>query len=330
MSTEFLTDLMTPMAVRVAATLRIADHIDAGIDDPERLATATGADARALVRLMRFLVVRNVFEEPKPGHYALTPVSRRLRTGTPLQAWLDLEGAGARMELSYTDLLYSIRTGTAAWEHFYGKPMWEDLAGQPELDASFNQLMAQHCAWLAPSLIDGYDWSDVDHLVDVGGGDGTLLTEILCSRTGLRGTLVEQPHLESQAKERIRQAGVEDRCTYVGGSFFDPLPTADVYLLANVIHNWPDQQAAQILTRCAEAAPAPKVLIVEWAISGTNALRETEMDLRNLVLLNGEERTLPELENLGARAGLTVLDFVTLKSGLSLIVMGRDATRPAS
>jgi hypothetical protein len=330
MSTEYLTDLMTPMAVRVAATLRIADHIDAGINDPDRLAAATGADAQALVRLMRFLVIRDVFQEPEPGHYALTSVSQRLRTGTPLQAWLDLEGAGARMELSYTDLLYSVRTGTAAWEHFYGKPMWEDLAGQPELDASFNQLMAQHCTWLAPSLVDGYDWSTVEHLVDLGGGDGTLLTEILRAQTQLRGTLVEQPHLEGQAKERIRQAGVEDRCAYVGGSFFDPLPAADVYLLANVIHNWPDEQAAQILTRCTEAAPGPTVLIVEWAISGANSLRETEMDLRNLVLLNGKERTLPELETIGARAGLTVADIVTLKSGLSLIVMGRDLTRPAS
>ncbi|KAA0024163.1 methyltransferase [Antrihabitans cavernicola] len=322
MSTENLTDLMTPMAVRVAATLRIADHIEAGEDQCDRLAAITHSDPSTLARLMRFLVVRSVFDEPEPGRYALNAYSRRLRTGEQMQAWLDLEGAGARIELSYTDLLHTVRTGTAAWEHFYGKPMWEDFAERPAQDESFNRLMELHCQWLAPSLIEAYDWSNVGHIVDVGGGNGALLAEILGAQPHLKGTVFDQPHLEAQASNLIQQSGLDGRCSFAGGSFFDAVPAADVYVLANVLHNWPDAEATKILSRCVDAAPDAPILNVEWAITDGNPLRETEMDLRNLVLMNGKERTVGELEDIGHEAGVAVRKVVKLKSGLSMVIMG--------
>jgi 2,7-dihydroxy-5-methyl-1-naphthoate 7-O-methyltransferase len=122
-----LTDLATPWAVHVAATLRIADHIEAGTTRIEELAAAARADVEYLHRLMRHLVEKGVFEEPSPGVFALNEPARQLLDAGSRRG-LELDGIGGRMAHAWGSLLTAVRTGKPAYHEVFGRPFWEDLA----------------------------------------------------------------------------------------------------------------------------------------------------------------------------------------------------------
>ena len=160
----------------------------------------------------------------------------------------------------------------------------------------------------APDVAAGYDWGALGHLVDVGGGNGTLLAAILTAHPGLRGTLVDLAGPAEAGRRTLADAGVGDRCEIVARSFFEPLPAgAGAYLLSGVLHDWDDEHALEILRRCAEAAGlAGRVLVIEHGMraDAAESSMRTEMNLRMLAYVGGRERTLGELEQLAARAGL--------------------------
>ncbi|MEU5090342.1 methyltransferase [Streptomyces sp. NPDC021356] len=304
-----MASLGTPMAVRVAATLQIADHIAAGRRTAAELAEAAGAHTEALDRLLRYLAVRGVLDRDDNGHYALTPLGEPLREGhsAGIRAWFDIDGAG-RGELSFVELLHSVRTGEAAFPVRYGREYWEDLTAEPDRVASFNKLLGADVAERAPGVVTGFDWGSLGHVVDVGGGDGSLLSELLRANPGLRGTVVDLPETARTAKERFAAAGLGDRADAVAGNFFDPLPPgAGGYVLSLVLHDWDDEPAAAILRRCAEAAgPDGSVFVIETVGSGGHT-PHTGMDLRMLCVYGAKERGIAEFTALGTAAGLDVV-----------------------
>jgi len=297
--------LGTPMAVRVAATLRLADHIAAGSHTAAELAEACGADQDALDRLLRYLAVRGVFHRDETGRYTLTPLGEPLRADHPAgaRAWFDIDGMGWG-ELSFVELLHSIRTGEAAFPQRYGRPYWEDMAADPARIASFNALLGADVAARAPGIVAGFDWAGLDHIVDVGGGDGSLLVAILTAHPDLRGTVVDLAETAQAAKESFAAAGLGHRADAVTGSFFEPIqPGADAYLLSLVLHDWDDDSSTAILRRCAEAAgPTGRVLVIESIGDGEDT--HTGMDLRMLCLYGARERGVAEFTALAQRAGL--------------------------
>jgi 2,7-dihydroxy-5-methyl-1-naphthoate 7-O-methyltransferase len=306
-----LMDLVTPMALRVAATLRLADFMpDDGTGEGAvlgDLAEWAGADPEALARVLRHLVQHGVFTEPCPGQFAANQTAALLRTGCPGAVWLDLDGFGGRMDLAFTGLAHTVRTGEPAWEQVFGQPFWAYLDANPAISASFDETMAVD-AGNAP-VADGYDWTTVRHVADIGGGTGTLIAEVLRRNPRLRGTVADLPETAARARQYLAGLGLDDRCEVVGQSFFDPLPPgADAYLLNRVIHDWDDAAATAILRRCAEAAGSTgRVLVVE--AHGTergDPAAFAEMNLRMLVLAGGRERTIDDYSALAAGAGLQV------------------------
>lgn len=308
-------DLVTPMAVRAAATLRLADLMAGGVERVEELAERTGTDADALGRLLRHLTRHGVFAESSAGRFTINAIAELLRSDHPsgMQMWLDLDGFGGRMDLAFTELMHTVRTGQPAWEAVFGVPFWDYLAGDPAMAASFDALMAGS---VRTSGATDYDWSGVRHVIDVGGGTGALLAEVLGANPGIRATLVDLPDTVARGRRLLAERGLDGRCEFAGQSFFDPLPAGgDVYVLSGVLHDWSDEQATAILRRCAEAAgEAGRVVIVEHAVgddSGTFA----EMDLRMLVLAGGRERRVEEYKTLATAAGLAMADVQTTPSG---------------
>jgi hypothetical protein len=297
-----------PMAIRVAATLRIADHIADGTRTAEELAEASGADPRSMQRLMRYLVIRRVFQQSESGEYLLTELSEPLRDGhhTGLRSSFDIEGAG-RTELAFAQLLHSVRTGEAGFPKQFGLPFWEDLAAEPERRETFTRWMSSDIPARSPAIIEGHDWGSLDHLVDVGGGNGSLMIALLSRYPRLRGTVLDLPETADDARKAVVAAGLADRCEVIDGSFFDPLPAgAGGYLLSLVIHDWGEGEAQAILRRCAEAAgPGGSVFVLE-RIGADGESTHTGMDLRMLVLCGGRERGVAELTTLATGAGLTV------------------------
>jgi 2,7-dihydroxy-5-methyl-1-naphthoate 7-O-methyltransferase len=300
-------DLATPMAIRVAATLRLADHIAAGRHTTEALAAATGTDRDALGRLLSHLVTAGVLTRADGGAFGLTAVGEQLRDDHPdgVRPWLDLEGAIGRADLCFVQMLHTIRTGEPAYPLQFGRPFWDDLAGDPALAASFDALMGGRLGADAPRIAAAYPWGTLGHVVDVGGGNGTLLIAILRAHGGLRGTVVDLAGPVAGAERAIAAAGLAGRAGAQAGSFFDPLPAgAGGYLLSGVLHDWDDEDAARVLRRCADAAGGTgRVLVVEDAVGPAP---DTTGDMRMLCYVRGRDRSLEQLGELAERAGLRV------------------------
>ena len=317
-----LIDLATPFAIRVVASLRVAEQLEAGPRDVDTLAAAVGADPDALARLLRYLVHREVFTEGPSGHFGLTEVSRMLLDRSPagMGRWLDLEAMGGRMDLAYTGLLHSVRTGEVAYPVVHGRTFWEDL----DLEAHrrfIDELMLVQGSRTSPQVAELYDWGAVTDVVDVGGGSGGLLAELLGRHPHLRGVLVDLPNAPAVARELFAERGLTDRTEIVTGTFFDRLPAGhDVYTVARAITDWPDKESSQILARMAEAAgERGRVLIIEVLPTEPQVPYSTSFDLEMLVTVGGRERTLTDFDAIAADAGLVPTRVFRGQQGLVLL-----------
>lgn len=304
-SLEALSDLCTPWCVRVVASLRIAEHIADGITDLDDLAAAAGCDPDVLYRVLSHLVTKGVFDEPTAGRFAINETARALLDpGTHL--FLDLDGIGGRMAHAWSTLLKAVRTGEPAYHELFGRPFWEDLDAHPDVAASFDDLMgpAGHGTPDTDILVTG-DWDSVRTVVDVGGGTGALLAEILRTHPHIHASLVDLPKTVARADSTFRSAGVADRVTTHGQSFFDLLPgKADLYLLMSILNDWPDREAVAILQRCGEAAhPHGRVLIVGGVSDGAG---KSAALIPETVLMGGKDRRLTNFGELARAAGLEV------------------------
>jgi hypothetical protein len=307
--------LATPMALRVAVTLGLPDRLHGESATTDQLAVELDLSPVALDLLLAHLTTLGVLERTPTG-YRTTEFGANLRVdaGNGLtNTLLNLNTAGGRAELAFVELAHSIATGQAAYAQRYGQDFWADLAEHPHLRASFDRQMTQRFREEIPQIVTGFDWSRFTTVVDVGGGQGTLLAAILTAHPTMRGNLVDLEPTAADAGRTFTAHDLGDRAEVTARSFFDPLPAgADAYLLCDILHDWDDEHAHRILARCAEAAhPTGRVLVIE-PVGGLRA--NTEMDLAMLVLYGGRERRTDEFRTLAAAHGL-VLDTVTTVTG---------------
>jgi hypothetical protein len=223
------------------------------------------------------------------------------------------------MAHAWGTLLSAVRTGKPAYHEAFGRGFWEDLDAHPDLAAKFDALMGPGGHGLPDwrVLVNPADWESVRTVVDVGGGTGSLLAEILRAQSGVKGTLVDLPRTVARSGETFAAAGVTDRVTTVGQSFFDPLPAGrDLYILKNVLSDWPDREATAILRRCAEAAqPSGRVVAFNGAGPGEEASPEVLM----MVLVGGRGRSLEEFREMARAAGLQVTAVGRQPSGRVIV-----------
>ncbi|MEU5845384.1 methyltransferase [Saccharopolyspora shandongensis] len=328
--------LFTPWALRAAATLGLPDLVAEGVTELAELASRSGAEPGALRRLVRYLVLLEVFRAPAADRVELGELGAVLCNGHPagLAKALDQREAFARRgDEAIASLPEAVRTGRSVWASLSGRGFWDDLAADPVLGRSFDEAMAAHAATLGPEVARGYDWSEVRHVTDVGGGSGHVLAAVLAAHPELTATLVDLPDTVRAADPVLRAAGVADRVTVVGGSFFDPLPGGtDVCLLANILHDWPDEAAVAILHRCRAAVNAGgQVVLVERVLgevpdagSGPGQFVASQRDLAMLLLLDAAERTEAQFARLGREAGLRPAGVVPLVQGQGLFLVRYD------
>lgn len=314
-----LADLCTPWCIHVVVTLRVPDLLAAGPRPLPELAAAAGADADALARVLRHLVGEGVLEEPRPDCFALTEPAHAL-VGPGPRLGMDLDGFGGRVAHAWSSLLAAVRTGRPAYASVFGRGFWEDLAAHPEIAATFDALMGPEGHGTPdPEVLLAGDWDAIETVVDVGGGTGALLAEVLRVHPHVRGVLVDLPSTVARSRAQFEAAGVADRTTTAPQSFFEPLPAgADLYLLKSVLSDWPDREAALILQRCAEAArPAGRVVLVNGVTPDEDG--PAPPDLLMLVLVGGKARTLAELRALAEPVGLRVHAAARQASGRYLV-----------
>jgi hypothetical protein len=310
-------------AIHVAATLAIADHLAAGERTSDDLAAATGTHAPTLYRLMRALAAAGVFHEGSDKQFALTPMGECLRSDAPVPVapWATLIGLPFEWN-PWAHLLHSVRTGENAFRYVHGSGNFDYLSRHPEEQAIFDGAMSAISRRLSPAVLAAYDFSLLRRVVDVGGGTGTLLADILAAHPHLRGVLFDQPHVVERARLVLEAAGVADRCEIVGGSFFESVPEGgDAYLLKFIVHDWDDAASKAILRACRRAmGPEAKLLVLERLVGPPNEGADTKFtDLIMLVEPGGLERTPAEFESLFTAVGLRLARVVPTTTALNVI-----------
>ena len=231
--------------IHVAAELAVADQLAAGERSAEELAAACGADADSLFRLLRGLASLGIFQETAPRCFALTPLAELLRSDHPQSLRMFARMLGDEHYLSWDDLLHSVRSGDNAFRHRYGTGIFDWYQQHPERAAIFDAAMGDYSRRETAGVLAGYDFSGIQHLVDVGGGQGALLQQVLSAYPQLRGTVFDQPQVVAGAQVPPELAG---RLTLQGGDFFAEAPVgADAYLLKHILHDWGDEACLTIL-----------------------------------------------------------------------------------
>ncbi|WP_280402916.1 methyltransferase [Nocardia carnea] len=298
--------------VGTAARLGLADHLGDGELGYPELAERTGTHPGALARLLRALAALEIVVETRPGTFRLGEAGMPLRTDRP-----DSQAAAV---LLFTDpaLLDSwklteeaVRTGQPTFAGLYGTDFFGYLATKPELSARFNATMRQVSLPIAQLIPVSYDFTRYPTVVDIGGGDGTLLAQILRGARTVRGVVFDSPSGVAEAATTLAAAGVADRCRIEAGDFFSAVPEGgDIYVLKNILHDWDDERCHVILERCHQAMPAGgRLLIVESVLPDVVDTADPApylTDISMLVNMGGQERTRTEYEQLCRRAGFTV------------------------
>ncbi|WP_233621864.1 methyltransferase [Amycolatopsis sp. WAC 04182] len=291
----------------------VVDLLAEGPVEVESLAGEARVDADALTRFLRVLVAEDLFVEEPRGTFGLTAGGELLRSDQPGSLRHLVTLMRGESYLAWQDAGHSLRTGEAGFDAVFGKPLFEWLAAHPEQAADFDAAQAGLVAKRMEPLLDSawWDWSGTSSVVDIGGGNGTLIGALLARHGHLTGRLFDQPHVVEHADLTAHGAGVADRCEVVGGDFFAAVPGgADVYLLAQILHDWSDEDAVLILRRIREAIPPHgRLLILEQIIPDDDRPHpEKLLDLHMLVLLGGRERGEAEWRGLLVEGGFDLVE----------------------
>ncbi len=296
-------------ALYVVAKLGVADHLSLGPRSADELAQRAGAHAPTLRRVLRYLAASGVFVENEDGRFALNPAAGYLQTAHPRSMRPSAIRAGEGMWSVAARLLSAVQTGSTPYEEVHGATFFDRLdAG--ELSAR----MSSSTAGLAEALAALETIARARRVVDVGGGNGALLTRLLDARPHLQGVLFDRPAVIDAARSSIG-----DRCELVAGDFFESVPEGDVYLLSWILHDWDDEQALRILRACHGGdVVIVEVLLPKRAapvdlIPGVLADPYT-VDMQMLLLTGGRERTLDEYRELLKKAGFDVVGATPLAS----------------
>ena len=257
---------MSARVVHACSALGLADLLDDGPRSGAQLARATGAHAPSLRRLLRALAGLGVVEQVGADRYALTDAGRPLRAADPGSIRrLMLTLCGPEAGRSWNELVPAVLTGECGWDRAHGMSWVDFYARDADAAAVFNGAMAEHTRDAAPGLLAAARFSRFRTVVDVGGGDGTLLAAILRAAPGAEGVVYDLPAGLADAAGTLGRAGVADRCRVTPGDFFDVVPEgADAYVLKQVLHDWDDGRAVAILRSCRAAmGPCARLLVLE-------------------------------------------------------------------
>ena len=320
--TQLLAGAWLAQAIAVIAKLGVADLLSAGPRTPAELAAATGSEATAMYRVLRALAGAGIFVEDQ-GRFGLTPLAGPLRTDAAdsIRAYAVMTGERWVWQ-SIGGLEHSLRTGAPAFEQIFGTSLFDYYAAQPDAARVGAEGLKSVGRGQDAAVAAAYDFTEVRTVVDVGGGQGGLLSAILAANPEVRGVLFDLPHVTAMAQQQLESAGLTSRSLAAAGDFFKEVPPGgDLYLLRKVIHDWDDENARRILRACRAAlADSARLLIVEMVIPDDNAPAYGKLlDLLMLVYSGGRERTELEYRALLESSGFSPARIIATTSTVSII-----------
>jgi hypothetical protein len=277
---DALRGALVTRALAIVSDLGIPRALAGGPRPVADLARETGADPDTLHRLLRALASDGIFAEEEPGAFRNTDVSEQLlRSGWA--AFAHFFGGPWHRAAGALDA-----SGKASFPDLRGADFWSWLAAHPEERALFDVAMEQGKDQRVERL-DRVEWHDGETVADLGGGNGSLLVQLLRRQPGLRGIVFDLPETV-----RDEEALSAERIEFVEGSFFDSVPEADVYLMSTILHDWDDESAAAILrTIHSGAPPGARLVLLEAVVPEGNEPEGAKwLDLLMLALFAGRER----------------------------------------
>jgi hypothetical protein len=316
-----ITGIVFTHAIHVAAELKLADHVADGPRSAEDLAGVTGTDSNSLYRLLRTLASVEIFAEDESGRFGLTPMADLLRSDSPSHLH-DVALMIGEHSRAWIELGHSVRTGQSAFDHVFGEPLFDYLSQNPETARTFDGAMTGFHGPETLPMIESYDFSEFETVVDIGGGNASVLLEILKANSSVKGVVFDLPHVVDHAAGVIAESDFTDRARTEGGDFFSAVTQgADCYLMRHIIHDWDDEKSIAILRNCREAMQrGGKVLVVETVIPPGNEPHAGKLyDLVMLAIPGGRERTAEEYEKLFAAAGLKLNRIVPTAAPVSVV-----------
>ena len=295
---NLLRGALATRALGIAGDLHVAESLADGPRPVAQLADAAGVDADALRRVLRALASDGVFAEEEPGVFRNTEASELLATS----GWSEFASLFGGVWYRATGELDA--SGRPTFPELFGTNFWSWLADHPREREQFDLAMAQGQDTRVERL-SKLDWRGDETIVDVGGGNGSLLIEFLDGRPGMRGIVFDLP-------ETVRdESAFGDRIEFVAGSFFESVPEGDVYLLATILHDWDDEGATRILqTIRATAAPDTRLIVLDAVVPpGNEPFGAKWLDLLMLALFAGRERDEAQWRTLFAAGGFEPVRF---------------------
>jgi len=308
---------LTSRCLYVVAEVGVADHINDTPQTSETLAKATGSNAGALHRVLRVLASHGIFES-RDGSWSHTEMSRLLRKDNPasMRDYIRMIGMPVFWR-AWEHIEHSVRTGETGLKKVHPGGAFAYLAEHPHESSLFNAAMTAKSHGDIAAVLPAYDFSQFATIADIAGGRGHLLRAILKQCPNTQGILFDQPHVVTEVSP-----DKGEKLTVIGGSFFtDKMPTADCYLLMNIIHDWPDAESIKILSAIRRDMPQhARVLLIESVVpSSPEPHLSKELDIVMMVLPGGRERTKEEYADLVAKCGLRLKRVVDTKSQYSIV-----------
>jgi len=306
-----------------AAKLGIADLLTDGSKSIEELAKATGTIEDRLYRALRVLASMGIFAESPNRHFELTELAEPLRSDSPdsLRNLAIMMGSEWHVR-SWANILYSLKNKASAFECAYKTSLFDYLQDNPKDAGVFNDAMTTTSQKQAAAICRAYDFPEVGTIVDVGGGHGYLLAQILKAHPNLRGILFDQTSVVKDAGPFLESEELTERCQIAAGSFFAGVPQGgNVYVLKHIIHDFDDDDALKILRNCCSVmTPNDRILVIDIVFpQGNSSFLKTWMDVEMMLLLNGKERTEVEFQELFSRAGFKLNRIIPTRSEDSIV-----------
>ena len=319
---ELITGGWRAQALYTAVKLQLPDLIAEGHVTTQALADATGAQQNGLYRLLRFLVSVGVFAGGEKSGYRNTPMSNQLCSGTSSLRDMCLL-YGEEFYTAWGNACTAISHVRSGFAEVFGESFYTYLEKNEHVAQRFQNVMnAQNV--FAREVPNIFDFSGKKNIVDIGGGGGELLAQILAATPDAKGVLFDRAEMMPRARDHFAATIGLDQVTLQSGDMFEALPDGgDVYLFSRVLAGWTDEAIIDVLQSCRQAMKGPesRVLILDRLVQDEgSSLMSALWDLHLLITIGGQHRTLESFKTLLEQANFNVLKVADLPSETTAII----------
>ncbi len=327
---ELVSSVWRPYAIWVVAELGIADLLESGPKTVDALARATGTNADALRRVLQPLAHDGILAMPSPGTFALTDLSEPLRSSHPMSIRQTVRQTLADWNRqSWNALLDCVRTGEPAFARMHGgRDLWKWFAEEnPAAAKVFHDSMGELTRMTLPLLVAAYDFGRHRRILDLGGGNGALISGIARAYPEIRGGVLDLPAALAEAPRTLDAAGVKDRIELIEGDLFQQVPAGwDAYVMKHILHGATEPMIARALANVREALSSTgRLLVIEMIVPepGSAGVYPAFLDLQMLVGPGGRERSVEEYRALFASHGLRLMSVARTAGPTAVLEVAR-------